>query len=157
MLALDLRGFGNSEYAVGRASDAFGRDLRAAIARLGADGATRVFLMGASYGGAVVLTYAPGLAIAGVISLSGEIGLPSVDANALKSAPHLRAPLLIVGSRHDRYLPVRSALRLLRRARSKDKRTAFYPGGWHGWDIVEQAPYASKARALILAWIRARS
>jgi hypothetical protein len=48
-------------------------------------------------------------------------------------------------------------LQLYRRAGSKDKRTAFYPGGIHGWAIVETAPDAARARALILNWIRARN
>jgi hypothetical protein len=34
--------------------------------------------------------------------------------------------------------------------------TALYPGGYHGWDLVEDAPYAAKVRALVLAWLRAR-
>jgi alpha-beta hydrolase superfamily lysophospholipase len=92
-----------------------------------------------------------------VVSLSGETALPSRKLNALAAVPNLRAPLLIVGSRHDPYLPVDEALQLLRRAGSKDKRTALYPGGFHGWNIVEDAPYAAKARALILGWIRARA
>ena len=66
-------------------------------------------------------------------------------------------PLLVVGSHHDHYLPVKSALALLRRTAAKDKRTAFYPGGWHGWAIAETAPHAANARALITAWIHARS
>jgi len=102
------------------------------------------------------LTYGPRLDATGVISLSGEPYLgPELDA--LAAVPRLRVPLLIVGSRHDPYLSVSDAVKLLRRAGSKDKRTALYPGGWHGWDIVEQAPYAARARALVLAWIRARS
>jgi dienelactone hydrolase len=113
--------------------------------------------MGASYGGAVSLTYAPRLPIDGVISLSGETYLPSARANPLVSAPRLKVPLLIVGTRRDHYLPVKSALTLLRRTAAKDKRTAFYSGGWHGWAIVETAPYAAGARALISAWIRVRS
>jgi alpha-beta hydrolase superfamily lysophospholipase len=92
-----------------------------------------------------------------VISLSGETYLPSQGANPLRSAPRLRVPLLIVGSRHDRYLPIKDALTLLRRAATKDKRTAFYPGGWHGWGIVDTAPYAASARTLIAGWIRSRS
>jgi pimeloyl-ACP methyl ester carboxylesterase len=44
-----------------------------------------------------------------------------------------------------------------RRTAAKDKRTALYPGGWHGWAIVETAPFAANSRALIAAWIRARS
>ena len=65
--------------------------------------------------------------------------------------PRLRAPLLIVGSRHDRYLSVADAHLLVRRAGSRDKRVALYPGGFHGWDLVEDAPYAGKVRALVLA------
>ena len=156
VLAFDLRGFSDSTLPAGPPARAYDRDLAAMVARARADGAKRVFLMGASYGGAVSLTYAPRLPIDGVISLSGETYLPSQRANPLVSAPRLKVPLLIVGSRHDRYLPIKSAVALLRRTAAKDKRTAFYPGGWHGWTIVETAPYASSARALIAAWIRAR-
>ena len=89
---------------------AYDRDLAAMVARAHADGAKRVFLLGASYGGAVSLTYAPRLQVDGVISLSGETYLPSTHANPLLSAPRLHVPLLIVGTRHDRYLPVKDAL-----------------------------------------------
>jgi dienelactone hydrolase len=133
---------------------AYDRDFKAAIAQLRADGAEKVFLMGASFGGAAALTNAPMLPLAGVISLSGETQLPSAHLNGLAAVPRLRAPLLLVGSRHDRYLPVADALKLLHAAGSRDKRTALYPGGFHGWDIVEDAPYAAKARALILTWLR---
>jgi alpha-beta hydrolase superfamily lysophospholipase len=157
VLAFDFRGYGDSRVPARAPYRAYDRDLRAVVARARADGARRVFLMGASYGGAVALTYAPRLTLDGVISLSGETYLPSAKANALVSAPRLHMPLLVVGSRHDRYLPVKDALALIRRVGSKDKRTAFYPGGWHGWGIVETAPYAARARALILAWIHTRS
>jgi alpha-beta hydrolase superfamily lysophospholipase len=157
VLAFDMRGFGDSELGIGSAAQAYDRDLAAAVARVRADGAKRVFLAGASFGGAVSLAYAPRLQLDGVISLSGETYLPRGRTNALSSAPRLRAPLLIVGTRHDHYLPVKDALTLLRRAGSKDKRTALYPGGWHGWDIVESTPYAASARSLIVAWIHARS
>ena len=157
VLAFDLRGFGQSAVPAKVPYRAYDRDLAAVVARARADGATRVFLMGASYGGAVSLTYAPGLRVDGVISLSGETYLPSTHANPLRSAPRLHVPLLIVGTRHDRYLPVKDALTLLRKAATKDKRTALYPGGWHGWGIVEDAPYAASARGLITAWLRARS
>jgi alpha-beta hydrolase superfamily lysophospholipase len=156
VLAFDLRGFADSTLPIHVPAQAYDRDLAAMISRARADGSKRVFLMGASYGGAVSLTYAPRLPIDGVISLSGETYLPSGRANPLVSAPRLKVPLLIVGSRHDRYLPVKSALTLLRRTSARDKRTAFYPGGFHGWSIVETAPYAAAARALIAAWIRVR-
>jgi len=133
---------------------AYDRDLRAAIARLRADGARRVFLIGASYGGATVLTYGSRLDTNGVVSLSGELALHTGGLNADAGVKRLRVPLLLVGSRHDGYLPVEDALTLLHDARTKDKRTAFYSGAYHGWDIVEDAPYAARARALVLAWLR---
>lgn len=157
VLALDLRGFGDSRPAPDAAPLAYGRDLRAAVGRLRADGARKVFLVGASFGGAAALAYAPQLDIDGVVSFSGEARLAGAKLDGLAQVARLRKPLLIVGSRHDRYLPVSDALALLRRAGTKDKRTALYPGGFHGWDIVEDAPYAARARALVLRWLRARS
>jgi alpha-beta hydrolase superfamily lysophospholipase len=156
VLAFDFRGFGDSQRpASTRKYLAYGRDLRAAVARLRADGARTVFLIGASFGGAAALTYAPELPLAGVISLSGEAQIQGAGLDAVAAVPRLQAPLLIVGSRNDPYLPVPDALRLLRRAGSRDKRTAFYPGAFHGWQLVEDAPYAGKARTLVLGWIRA--
>ncbi len=155
VLAFDFRGFGDSQ----RPSSthdflAYGRDLRAAVARLHGEGVKKVFLMGASFGGAAALTYAPGLALAGVVSLSGETHIPGTGLDALAAMPRLRAPLLIMGSRHDRYLSVADALLLRRRAGSHDKRVELYPGGFHGWDLVEDAPYAANARSFLLAWLR---
>jgi alpha-beta hydrolase superfamily lysophospholipase len=157
VLAFDFRGFGDSRPAPDAAPLAYGRDLRAAVGRLRADGARKVFLVGASFGGAAALAYAPQLDVDGVVSLSGETRLAGAKLNGLAQVARLRRPLLIVGSRHDRYLPVSDALALLRRAGTEDKRTALYPGGFHGWDIVEDAPYAARARALVLQWLRARS
>ena len=154
VLAFDFRNYGDS----GRPAHgitAFDRDVRAAVRRARADGARRVFLVGASFGGVVALTYGSGLPLAGVISMSGETKLFSM--NALAGVARLRAPLLILGSRQDHYLTVPEARQLLRRAGSKDKRLALFAGGFHGWDLVERAPYAPTARALVLKWIRART
>lgn len=156
VLAFDFRGFGDSDRpASTRDFLAYGRDLRAAVARLRADGARKAFLFSASFGGAAALTYAPSLPVDGVVSFSGETDIPGTGLDGLAAVSRLRAPLLIVGSRHDRYLSVADALRLLRRAGSRDKRTALYPGGFHGWDLVESAPYAAQVRSLVLAWLRA--
>ncbi|HST19442.1 MAG TPA: alpha/beta fold hydrolase [Gaiellaceae bacterium] len=155
-LAFDFRGFGDSERPTStRDFLAYGRDFRAAVARLRADGASKVFVLGASFGGAAALTYAPSLRVDGVVSFSGETHIAGTGLDGLAAIPRLRAPLLIVGSRHDPYLSVADALRLLRRASSHDKRTALYPGGYHGWDLVEDAPYAAHVRTLVLAWLRA--
>jgi dienelactone hydrolase len=92
------RNYGDSGRPPVLAATANGRDLAAAVARARADGAARVFLMGASFGGAAALTYGPALRLAGLISLSGEARLDDM------------------------------MLQLYRRAGSKDKRTAFLPG-----------------------------
>jgi alpha-beta hydrolase superfamily lysophospholipase len=154
VLAFDFRNFGDSSRPPGRNATTYGRDVRAAVARARADGAQRVFLAGASFGGVAALTFGPSLPVAGVISMSGETRLGSM--NALAAVRRLRAPLLILGSRHDRYLSIAEARSLIRRARTKDRRLAVYPGGFHGWSIVEEAPYAARARALVLGWLRAR-
>jgi alpha-beta hydrolase superfamily lysophospholipase len=158
VIAFDFRGTGDSPRPLGTAAQsAYDHDFAAAIARLRSGGATKVVVIGASLGGARALTYGPTLDADAIVSLSGEATLPEYDINAIPLVPHLRVPLLIVGTRHDPYLPVSSALQLLRRAGSKDKQTAFFPGSWHGWEIVLDAPYAARARALILHWIHAHA
>lgn len=72
VLALDLRGYGDSRPSNSVPFYAYDRDLRAAVARLRADGATHVFLVGASYGGVTVLTYGSQVAVDGVVSLSAS-------------------------------------------------------------------------------------
>jgi hypothetical protein len=52
---------------------------------------------------------------------------------------------------------VQEALRIFRRVGARDKRTAFYRGSRHGYDLVQSGPKAGAARALILAWVRGRS
>lgn len=158
VLLFDFRGFGDSGRATTNGGAlALDRDLRAAVARARFDGARCVFLVGASFGGAAALAYGANLDVDGVISLSGEARLRAWNLNGLDSVRRLRAPLLIVGSRHDRYLPISDALLLLHRAGTHDKRTAIYPGGFHGWDLVEDAPYAARVRSLVTTWIRSRS
>jgi alpha-beta hydrolase superfamily lysophospholipase len=158
VIAFDFRGTGNSSFPSSVAGQgAYGRDFAAAIASIRADGASQVVVIGASLGAARALAYGSQLDTDAIISLSGETALPEFDVNALASVSRLRVPLLLVGSRRDAYLPVRSALQLLRRAGSTDKQTAFFPGGWHGWQIVEDAPYARRARGVILGWIRAHT
>jgi uncharacterized protein len=155
VVAFDYRGTGDSPVQRGRSAFAYGRDLAAAVAQLRADGAKNVAVVGASFGAAVAMTYASG--VDGVVSLSGETALPQYHVDPLDAVSRLHAPLLIVGSRDDGYLPVADARGLLRRAGSTAKRLVLYPGSWHGWQIVEDAPYARKARAVVLAWLRAKT
>jgi pimeloyl-ACP methyl ester carboxylesterase len=156
ILAIDLRGFGDSRLSDSTDDLAYDRDLRAGVAYLRHHGVRRIALVGASFGGATVMTYGSRVPADAVVSMSGEQSLPWRHLDALAGVRRLRVPFLIVGSRNDGYLPVPDALRLLHAAGSRDKRTALYPGSYHGWEIVEDAPYAARARSLVLGWLRAQ-
>ncbi len=155
VLAFDFRGWGHSQ-SPSHDSLALGRDLAAAVARLHGEGAKQVFLIGASMGGAAVVQNSGGMPVAGSVSLSGTRLWPGYGINT-PGPSALRAPFLYIGSKNDGRAPLTEARKIFRKAGSRDKRSAFYRGSWHGWSLVQDAPFAAKTRALILAWIRARS
>ena len=152
-LAIDLRGFGRS--TVDRSAGLSLRpDIEAAVTEARAAGSDQVFLLGASYGGVAELTYAPDLEdVDGVVSLSGELRLEGFDA--LGNVPRLRVPLLVVAGRRDPLLNAADAQRLVRAAGSTDKRVAVFPGIYHGWDLLDSAPYRARVRRLLLDWLDA--
>jgi alpha-beta hydrolase superfamily lysophospholipase len=152
VLAFDFRGNGHSAQP---AKDvlAYRRDFTAAIKRLRSDGARRVFLIGASMGGAAAVQNSGGLPLTGVVSLSGTRLWPGYGIN--RPGPRaLRAPFLYVGSKSDGRAPLEEARAIVRNAGSHDKRSIFYRGSLHGWELAQDAPFAGKTRALILAWLR---
>jgi pimeloyl-ACP methyl ester carboxylesterase len=155
VLAFDFRNNGHSAYPTKNAL-AYRRDFRAAIKRLRSDGAIRVFLIGASMGGAAAVQNSGGLPLAGVVSLSGTRLWSGFGIN--KPGPaSLRAPFLYVGSKSDWRAPLNEARSIIRDAGSRDKRSVFYRGSLHGWQLVQDAPFAAKTRTLILAWVRDHS
>jgi dienelactone hydrolase len=156
VLAFDFRGHGWSE-APTRNGLALGNDLAAAVQRSRGDGARHVFLAGASMGGAAVVQDTAGLGVDGRISFSGTRLWPGFGINHDADLATIRAPFLYVGTRDDWRAPLKEALRIFRSVGAHDKRTAFYPGSWHGWDLVTIAPFARRTRTLVLAWIRSRS
>jgi dienelactone hydrolase len=152
-LAFDFRGFPPSASPPNRTAGHFAPDLQAAVDALHADGARKVFVVGASFGGAAALNAAPKLHdVAGIVSLSGELDLPTTG-NAVAAVRHLRAPLLVLASRQDYYLDAAAAKRLFRAAASPDKQLALYPGYSHGWDLLEQAPFKRRVWSRLLGWL----
>jgi dienelactone hydrolase len=120
---------------------------------LHADGARQVLVIGASFGGAATLRAAAKLhGVTGFVSLSGELDLPTIG-NVLPAVRRLRAPLLVVASRRDYYFDAGDAKRLLRAAGSPDKQLALYSGSYHGWDLLEQAPFRERVWSRLLGWI----
>ena len=90
-LTIDFRGFGAS---TGGAAYRYDRDVAAATARLRADGATRVELVGASMGGTAVLVAASTIApsVDEVVSLSGPARI-TVSTRCGPFAAHTSRPL----------------------------------------------------------------
>jgi hypothetical protein len=115
-----------------------------------------VFLIGASMGGAAAVQNSGGLPLAGLVSLSGTRLWSGFGIN--KPGPRaLQAPLLYIGTRSDYRAPLVEARTIVRNAGSRDKRSIFYRGSLHGWELVQSAPFAAKNRTLILDWIHRRS
>ena len=155
VLAFDFRDFPPSASAPNRLAYKLAPDLQAAVNALRADGASKVFVVGASFGGAATVKEAPRLhGVAGFVSLSGELELPSIG-DVLPSAARLHAPLLVMASRKDYYLDAADARRLVHAAGSADKELALYPGDTHGWDLLEQAPFRRRVWSRLLGWLAA--
>jgi pimeloyl-ACP methyl ester carboxylesterase len=154
--AFDFRGYGESD-SPDRGRLALGLDLAAAVARVRADGATHVFLMGASMGGAAVVQNTAGVRVDGLISLSGTRLWSGFGTNDPTGVRSLRAPFLYIGSRDDSRAPRKEALSVFHDVGSSDKRIVLYPGGAHGTSLVDVPPYGDRTRALILSWIEAHA
>lgn len=155
VLAFDFRGNGNSAMPP-KNPLAYQSDFAATIEHLERDGARRVFLVGASMGGAAAVQNSGGLPFTGVVSLSGTRLWPGFGINR-PGVRALRAPFLYIGSKNDWRAPLQEARGIVRGAGSRDKRSIFYAGSLHGWELVQTAAFARKSRALILGWIRQHS
>jgi dienelactone hydrolase len=152
IVAPDFRGAGRSDRPF-RNRLAFGLDFAAVVARARAMGAERVFLIGSSRGGAAIVHNTATVPVEGRISLSGMRLWRGYGINNQASVARIREPFLYVGTRNDRRAPVKEVFRIFRRIGAADKRTAFYPGTAHGFELVEYSRFAPLARDLILRWL----
>jgi pimeloyl-ACP methyl ester carboxylesterase len=116
-------------------------------------GAERTFLIGSSMGGAAIVQNTSAFRVDGRISLSGTRLWPGFGINDPAGLARIRDPFLYVGSRDDWRAPAGEARSIFRRVGATDKRMVLYPGSDHGWQLVETAPFAARARALVLRWI----
>jgi dienelactone hydrolase len=156
VLAFDFRGWGRSQ-SPSRNRLSLGRDLAAVVARAREEGVEHVFLIGASMGGAAIVQNTSALRVDGRVSLSGTRLWTGFGINNPNGLKRIRAPFLYLGTLHDWRAPVKEALGIFRRIGARDKRAVFYSGSLHGWNLVGNARYSAKARALVLTWIRTRS
>jgi dienelactone hydrolase len=156
VVAFDFRGNGHSQ-SPSRNRLSLGKDLSAAVAHARQLNAEHVFLIGSSMGGAAIVQNTSTLRVDGRISLSGTRLWQGYGINDPAGVARIRSPFLYVGTRHDWRAPLKEAVRIFRRVGAHDKRTAFYPGSAHGWDIIESSRFAPTARALVFRWIARRS
>jgi hypothetical protein len=153
-VAIDMRGAGRSGPGRPSAYFHYGLDMQAALDEARVEGSKDLFLMGASMGGAAALMYARALSgLAGVVSLSGELRLPEAQLDGIDAVPKLRAPLLTIGSRQDGYFDAADSRKLHRAAGSADKQAAVFPSSYHGWDLLDVAPYKARVQKLLLDWL----
>ena len=154
VVAFDFRGNGRS---AATHNLELGNDLAAAVAHARRTGAEHTFLIGSSMGGAAIAQNTSTLDVDGRISLSGTRLWLGFGINNPAGLPRIRAPYLYVGTRDDWRAPLSEALAIFRKLGARDKHTALYPGSDHGWQLVETARFAQRARALVLAWIASHS
>ncbi|HZQ64672.1 MAG TPA: alpha/beta fold hydrolase [Gaiellaceae bacterium] len=133
-LAIDFRNWGQSRGGDARRLDL---DVAAAAARLRADGATRIKLVGASMGGTAVLVAAASItpAVDGVVSLSGPARYRGLDA--LRAVRTLRVPVRFAVARADRPFAA-DAVALLKATATKDKAIYRVAGGAHGSSLLDR-------------------
>jgi len=145
-LAIDFRGNGFSRGANGPRLDL---DVAAAAARLRADGATRVKLVGASMGGTAVLVAASRIrpAVAGVVSLSGPARYSGMDA--VQAVRRSKVPVRFLADTKDGAFAT-DARTLEKAAAAKDKAILLFHDGLHGSQLLA----LPKAKAYVLAFLK---
>ena len=154
-VAINFRGYPPSSTPALAIYHHYAQDIQAAVDAAHTLGAKHVFVMGASMGGAATVAEAPKLAdVTGVISLSGELELPTSELDAIGAAPKINLPFLFVGSEADGYVIGSEARRLTRAVGSKDKQVHIFPSSYHGWDLLDAAPYRARVKSLLLDWLR---
>ena len=95
-LAFDFRGYRDS--GGGKDIEFIDRDVRAAVAFLREQGATDVFLVGASMGATASIKVASENGVAGVVSLSGPLEFRGLSVKGVR----VRVPALLMAAADDR-------------------------------------------------------
>ena len=161
-LAIDMRCLGESECGDKGKAGAIA-DVQAAMEELRSEGAKRVAIVGASYGGAIAVVAGATLKPAAVVDLSGEQSLAGLvpgydDVDSLAAAPRLNAPTLFVVARNDSYTPVADMRRIYRAAGSRKKQLIVLPfEAGHGLAVLsgfssEWSPTAKRVARFLSAW-----
>ena len=135
----DLRGFGFSQRRSGRLGLQVQRDVIAAVKAMRAQGKTKIFVVGASYGALAAVVAAPNLKVAGVVSLSA----PDIfqGLNGITAAKRTRVPILYAASSDDQEGRFATAAqKLFDATAATDKQLELAPGELHGIALLQRTP-----------------
>ena len=151
-LAFDFRGYGES--GGDKKVELMVRDVKAALEFLRAQGASAVFLMGASMGGTASLKVASREDVAGVVSLSAPVEFRGISLNG----EQVRVPTLLMATVGDQ-----SAAKSLDKMIEQGivggpeltERVLFVNGNDHGTDILKGENGAGATHS-ILGFLEAR-
>jgi dienelactone hydrolase len=152
--ALDLRSNGRSQYRPLPAGLRFTADIAAVVKEARREGATRVFVVGASLGANAAVVAAANIRplITGVVSLSAP-GTFRLDA--VSAAKHLQVPALYVASEVDEGgIYATDAKTMFDATPTTDKSVAIVPGGKHGVALVAGP---GRVRSLVETFLRSHS
>ena len=146
---LAARGFRALVYDYGTTADPAG-DVAKAAAKLRELGVRTVLLAGASQGAKASLIAAPAITppVAGVVSLSAERTAQGQDV--LPFAAKLKAAVLFVVAKGDRYGAADATPQLYKAAtKASSRRLEVLPGDAHGTDLLT-GPNGAKVRFMII-------
>jgi pimeloyl-ACP methyl ester carboxylesterase len=135
-IAFDFRGFGLSQSGTGEGVTRYDRDVAAAVKLARAQGATKVFVVGASIGGNAVVVAGADIrpAVDGVVSLSGP---STFRLDALSAAKRLRVPVLYAAGTIDEGGIYRQDARAMYEATpGSHKAIVLVPTAEHGVQLV---------------------
>ena len=150
VLTFDFRGYGESQGS--KQIEYLDRDMAAALAEIGAAGATEVAVIGASMGGTAGLiaasqTPAP-VPIAGVATLSAPVEFKGLSA--AEAVPQLKVPLLFIAAEDDAGA---DGARELQQLATVEAELELIPGDEHGTDLLE-GPHGDQVWELLAGFVQ---
>ena len=148
VIAIDFRGYGDSQTRGGRAAGRLAADVAAGAKAARARGARKVHCGSSMAARPLVAGANIRPPLSGVISLSGLRRLHRAGRAEVGSSPH-SADLYVVGQFDSDFVP--DAQRLYDATASHDKAVQVLPVGHHGVDLVRSD---ARARALVEGFLR---
>lgn len=135
-LAFDFRGYGDSGGKL--QIDYLDRDVQAAVDFLQSQGASRVFLIGASMGGTASLKVASRQEVAGVVTLSAPPLIEGLDAR--EDIKQVSAPKLFIAAREDTQGFYARSVDLFNQTAPEPRERQIVEGSAHGTDLLSGEP-----------------